>query len=257
MFEPVKKTSLSRKVFDQLQEQILRGRLKPGEDLPAERSLSDLLAVNRAAVREALKRLEQARLIRIQQGGTTRVLDYLRTAGMELLANLVLSSDGRLDTLAVRSLMEIRSALGPDLSRLCARRRTEEQVAEMDRIVSEMRGNDDIDELQELSFDLWQVVVLGSENIAYQLTFNSLRHAYGAVRSLMVHVVAEELRDIGGYEALVEAIRRSDEEGARAIAGQIVGIGEARMSELLSQLPSHRYVDIHPLIEELSHGSLG
>ena len=72
MFKPIERKSLSRSVFEQLSEQILRGALSPGDNLPGERSLSDVLGVNRGAVREALKRLEQARL-----GYLTAGFDYL------------------------------------------------------------------------------------------------------------------------------------------------------------------------------------
>ena len=95
MFKPVEKKSLADAVFEQLREEIVTGRMEPGEALPAERMLSDMLGVNRGAVREALKRLEQARLVTIQQGGSTRVLDFKETAGTDLLAALLMRTDGQ------------------------------------------------------------------------------------------------------------------------------------------------------------------
>ena len=54
MYEPEKKKSVSDVVFDQLRDQIVSGVLLPGEALPGERQLCEMLEVNRGAVREAL-----------------------------------------------------------------------------------------------------------------------------------------------------------------------------------------------------------
>ena len=86
MLRPVKKTSLAGSVFEQIRGLIVSGELSAGDELPAERQLSETLGVNRSAVREALKRLEQAGLIAIQHGGSTRVLEPMRHAGPGLLA---------------------------------------------------------------------------------------------------------------------------------------------------------------------------
>ena len=74
-FEVVERRSLSEAVFEQLRGGILTGELEAGSSLPAERELAVELGVNRSAVREALKRLQQLRLVAIRQGESTRVLD--------------------------------------------------------------------------------------------------------------------------------------------------------------------------------------
>ena len=79
-FKPVKKKSLATAVFEQLRDRILQGKLKPGENLPSERILVERLQVNRGAVREGLKRLEQAGLVSITQGGATSVLDFIHSS---------------------------------------------------------------------------------------------------------------------------------------------------------------------------------
>jgi DNA-binding transcriptional MocR family regulator len=57
--ESIQKTSISEQVFVQLRERILKKVLPVGADLPSERELSETLGVNRGAVREAIKRLQQ------------------------------------------------------------------------------------------------------------------------------------------------------------------------------------------------------
>ena len=89
MFEPIQKQSVSDAVFSQLRTQILAGRLAAGVALPAARTLCRMLGVNRGAVREEIRRLQEARLVSVQHGGATRVLSFLDTSGPDLLAELL------------------------------------------------------------------------------------------------------------------------------------------------------------------------
>ncbi|HEV2982145.1 MAG TPA: GntR family transcriptional regulator, partial [Solirubrobacteraceae bacterium] len=75
-------------VFAHLSEAILGGRYRPGERLPPQRALAAELEVNMASVREALKRLEQLRLVDVRHGDATRVLDWRRSGGLEALVLL-------------------------------------------------------------------------------------------------------------------------------------------------------------------------
>ena len=126
MFRPVARRLLASEVFEQIRERILRGEMAAGTSLPAERVLASMLGVNRNAVREGLKRLQQAGLVAIQQGGATRVLDFKRTAGLELLATMVVGADGSVDTGIVRGILELRTELAPIVGRLAAARATRE-----------------------------------------------------------------------------------------------------------------------------------
>jgi len=120
MLKPIHKTSLSDAVFEQLRGEILSGSLRVGESLPAERALCEMLDVNRGAIREALKRLAQARLVSTAHGGGTQVLDFRRMAGLDLLSALLFTPDGGIDRMVARSVIEMRSLLAPEISRLAA-----------------------------------------------------------------------------------------------------------------------------------------
>src|SRR5579885_2113472 len=119
-FQPVRRQSLSESVYLQLQDKIVRGELAPGSALPAERLLSETLQVNRGAVREAIKRLQQAGLVAVRQGGNHVVQDYEAEGGLELLPSLLLDKRGRINGAVVRSIMAMRSALAPDIAAAAA-----------------------------------------------------------------------------------------------------------------------------------------
>lgn len=237
MLQPVPRQSLSDAVFEQLRTQILSRRLGPGAPLPSERELCKLLKVNRGAVREGLKRLHEARLIRIQHGGTTRVLDFLETAGTDLLADLLFSADGTIDLRVARSMVEVRAALAPDIAALCAQRGGAKVAAALEAIVLAMAAaKGDPGGLHRLVFDYWDALVHGSDNVAYRLLFNSLRRGYAKVQDALSNVLLDELGDLAAYRAIAKAVGAGDAEDARRRAARLVARGAERLTELLDAI---------------------
>src|SRR3954465_12492945 len=110
---------------------ILDGTYGPGTALPSERQLSDELGASRHAVREALKRLQQAGLVSISQGGATRVRDWRRHGGLALL--LAVGGEGQAppELGLVRAALEMRASIGADAARLCALRADDALRAEL------------------------------------------------------------------------------------------------------------------------------
>ncbi len=91
---PVARRSLPDEVFAQLVDQIVEGSLAPGDALPSERRLAEVLDVSRPAVREALQRLSGSGLVATRHGGATTVQDFRRTGGLDLLPRLMMRVDG-------------------------------------------------------------------------------------------------------------------------------------------------------------------
>ncbi|MFO0547632.1 MAG: GntR family transcriptional regulator [Polyangiaceae bacterium] len=233
MFRPVEKKSLATSVFEQLRDHIVRGEARPGDALPSERVLSEKLKVNRGAVREGLRRLEQAGLVAVSQGGATQVLDFTRTAGLELLGALVVR-EGRVDTRVARSILELRSALGPEVARACARRRA---TGALPKIVAEMRAaNGDAKRLSELAMSFWAEVVRGADGLAWQLAFNSLRASYGLVEEHLAEVMLEEHASTAEYARLADVIAAGDEAAAAKVAGALVVRGQRAFAHVLDAI---------------------
>ena len=236
MLTPIQRRSLSDAVFDQLRDAILSGQLAPGSTLPSERQLCEQLGVNRGAVREALKRLAQARLIATHHGGATRVLDYRKTGGLDLLPALLTRRDGSINLPVLRSVVEMRSALAPDVARLAAKRSNALLVKRMEEVVAEMRQADGIIALQILSLRFWDVLIEGSQNLAYRLAFNALRDLYSGSMEALSALLAAEVSDVAGLTALTEAVRQGDGPAAAQAASQHVALGLASFQQLIQLL---------------------
>lgn len=233
--QPVARQSVSDAVFEQLQGEIVAGRMAPGEALPAERALTELLGVNRQAVREALKRLDQAGLVEISHGGATRVRDYRSSAGLDLLASLLVA-DGVIDARVARSIMEMRACIGPDAARLCALRAVSPLADHLEALVDAMAAaGDDLSELSRLDWAFWALVIDGADNIAYRLAFNSLRNSVQPDHALLHAVIGDELRDLDGHQSMADAIRDGNEAAAERAARTMLARGSTTAAALLAE----------------------
>jgi DNA-binding FadR family transcriptional regulator len=237
VLQPVHRQSLSDAVFEQIRGQILRGERRPGSALPAERALCEALGVNRSAVREALRRLEQAGLVVVRQGGTSRVRDFRESASLDLLPSLLLTADGHFDARVVRSILEMRSALGPDAARLAATRGGAACAQRLDAVVEAMRTDAaDLAAQQQHATAYWGHLVDGSENVAYRLAFNALHATYDRVRTLLARAMQAEIRDSAPYAAIADAIRRADADRAEALARALLERGASGVLAALARV---------------------
>lgn len=77
--------NIAATVFQDLRRAILAGEFAAGERLPGERELAQKYQTNRNTLREAVRRLEHARLVTVRHGQGVTVADFRRTGTMELL----------------------------------------------------------------------------------------------------------------------------------------------------------------------------
>lgn len=240
-FQAVERQSLSDSVFRQLKSRIVTHELPPGSELPAERVLSETFGVNRGAVREAIKRLQQAGLVEVRHGGVSRVLDYQQEGGLELLPSLLTTKDGQLNGTVVRSIMAMRSALAPDIAAAAARRGGAELADQLDDLVRQMRSDQkDVRALQTHSLAFWKLLVEHSGNIAFRLAFNSMNKTYAHVQEVLATVMEPEFRDIAGLGTIAGATRKADPEAARRAGRKHVEIGRAALEQTLDALEAQK-----------------
>src|SRR5215469_9109372 len=104
-FRPIHTRRAFEEICERIREQLALGVLKPGDKLPPERDLAQQLGVSRNVLREALRSLEMAGVLRllkgvkggafVQKGDTGRMNDVMR----DMLS---------LGTISVRELSEAR-----------------------------------------------------------------------------------------------------------------------------------------------------
>jgi DNA-binding FadR family transcriptional regulator len=205
-----------------LRRAILDGTYGPDAALPSERQLSEELGASRHAVREALKRLQQAGLIAISQGGATRVRDWRRHGGLDLL--LALGSEGELppeELGLIGAMFEMRASVGADAARLAALRAGDAQRARLVALAAELAGHEDLDARTAVYDVLWDTIIDASGNLAYRLALNTLV-AGQRVLSFGASVVGPEVSDAPMVTRLALDIHSGNADAAFAAARDLL-----------------------------------
>ena len=219
--KPVPRRSVTDDVFDQIAAEVLRGDVAVGEALPSERRLAEVLGVSRPSVREALKRLGHAGLVDVRQGDATTVRDFRRSAGMELLPQLLMST-GTVDVPTARSVMETRLHVGPFVARLAAERGGAALGPALSSALDELASRPDPVARQYAALAFWDVVVDGADSIALRLMYNSLRASYEPVIDAMSVVMDAEVSNHDAYRALAKAITTGRPDAAAKAAAELL-----------------------------------
>lgn len=216
------RATVSATVHDSVRSEILSGTLAPGGAVPSERALSERFSVNRQAVREAVKRLQQSGLVQVSHGGATRVLDWRSSGGLELLTDIPISTEA-MDGGTVRAVLEMRACIGADAARRCAQRGShvaEQLAADVARAAGAAAAGDD-HALMEAYAELWSHIVDGSGNIAYRLGLNSLVAGLDQLDD-QAPLFAAEWHDFAAQNDLVRAIAEGDDAAAGQLARNLL-----------------------------------
>lgn len=128
-----KTIKLADQVIYSLQKEISLGKYKPGDIIPPEPVLMEQFGVGRSTIREAIKTLANAGILKVQQGAGTFVCDLKTTEPL----------DQRLRRAAQQEVNHVRQLLEVEIVQLAAQHREQ----------------DDIDTMQALLEERWQAIL--------------------------------------------------------------------------------------------------
>lgn len=130
-FEKLSRENLSDQIVRQIKAMIESELIKPGERLPSERELAQLLNVSRLPLREALKSLQQINVLEVRQNGY-----FIR--GLESSNLLDFFNDAVDNHNLLAELKEARSVLELGSVELACMHRTEEDIQKMEDSLRKM-----------------------------------------------------------------------------------------------------------------------
>ncbi len=197
---------------------ILDGTYPPGSTLPGERDLAAQLGVTRPTLRETLKRLACEGWFAIQQGKSTRVNDFWREGGLNVLGALVRYSE-QLPPDFVPNLLEVRLALAPAYTAAAVERSPE---AVVDYVAHYTGLEDSPESFASFDWGLHHTLTVASTNPVYTLILNGFAGFYEQMACL--YFARPEARESSRafYAALLGAARRADAISAGRIAQAVM-----------------------------------
>lgn len=222
--KPITRRLVPDDVFEQLLAEVVDGSLAPGDPLPSERRLAELLGVSRPAVREALQRMSATRLLEVRHGGATTVRDFQQYAGLDLLPRLLVRN-GELDPDVARSVVEARFAIAPGMVRLAAQRAPrakEELVDGVHTALASLAAADDPVGRQRAALAFWDKVVDLADSVVFRLLFNSLRLAYEPAMEALAPLLDGEVSNVPAYRAVAVAVLAGDADAACQAADDLL-----------------------------------
>ncbi|WP_329257775.1 FCD domain-containing protein [Streptomyces sp. NBC_01478] len=210
---PVRPSPLVEQAADRLRAQIAAGEWPVGTKLPGETTLATELGVGRSTVREALRALAGAGLVRPRQG-----------AGVFVVATEPAEDwPAKLRRAAVTDVYEVRMGVEVQAARLAASRRTPEDVTAMERALAARRTASAADDTAFVDADIafHAAVVAAAHNPVLADLFGQFRPVLreGLVELLALTGLREHDPNTGdgAHEALVRAVAEGDAEAAAEV----------------------------------------
>jgi GntR family transcriptional regulator, transcriptional repressor for pyruvate dehydrogenase complex len=198
---------------NRLREEILTGSHPAGSYLPPERELADGYGVTRTTLKHAFGRLVQSGLLETRHGVGTRVRDFARLGGADLLPMLVRHSPDWLG-----EIFEVRRSVGAWIAERAAMKATPEQREELRALVSAVGTAEGGSEVQLADIEVHRALARATGNRVYTLLTNTLFNAYVPMRAHLVGPFLDPAEAHGRLEPVVAAVGVGDAKGAREAA---------------------------------------
>ncbi|WP_043529935.1 transcriptional regulator NanR [Litchfieldella xinjiangensis] len=211
----VERKTLSEQVAEQLEADILEGRLGENEQLPSERELMEQFGVGRPAVREALFYLQQLGLIAINSGTRARVIRPTAEAVMARLSGvtkqLLSQPQGQQYFQEARAMFEI------SLARYAARHATQEDLARLRAALEDNReslGNGA--RFKRSDNDFHGVLASIGHNPIFDAIHEALSEWLDDRRAQVLQREGEDEAAFKAHIEIIDAIESRDPEAAEA-----------------------------------------
>jgi len=208
--EPIERRNVYELVAGRLLEHISQRRLRPGDALPTERELTQVYRVGRSSVREALRMLQSNGLIKSAGKGAFVVAEFANPLNHSLHLLLALRETD------LRELFEVRKILEGETAALAAARRTEDDLAQMERAIAEMvEGLAAQDWYIEADLRFHLTIAAATRNRIALRMMQAVRDLLQRALGSIYHIPGSPQRSIEQHRLIFEAIARGDGDGAR------------------------------------------
>jgi GntR family transcriptional repressor for pyruvate dehydrogenase complex len=212
--KPITRSRLHEEIVTIIQKQIMDGTIAPGSKLPTEREMAENFNVNRATVREALRKLENLDLVEIRHGDGLYVKNYLESGNLDLI-KAAFNMDGR-DEIII-NILEARRYVVPQMASLAAQRRTKADMDELQQAITKPEMT-----MLERDIKVHQIIARATHNLLCTVGlnfFNEIFRDYG-------HLYFDDEQNIERshtfHQEIYKAIKNQKPEEARKIMRDVL-----------------------------------
>lgn len=227
--------TLSQRIDEDIVQAIREKVLQPGDKLPTENELCEMLGVSRTPLREALRRLHARGLITVKKGEGMYVSEL---SSENALAQLNLYFELNLNKEVALEILRLRQMFEPEIVRAAARCRTDEDLKELQETLNDLRACDHSDQESEGVIDnrFHSLVARSSHNAMVLFLIPSLCSLLPRMRALVGGLAAapDELM-LQYHERILASIEHRDgNAGAKFMEDHLHTIEESFVKAIQS-----------------------
>lgn len=217
LFQEVQVEKVSEKIVEQLCALIQEGRLTPGNKLPSERQLIDMLGVGRSSLREALNKLETLGYVEIKKRKGIFVKSIDSTLQLDPLKKML-----QADQIRIVQLYEVRSDIEQASASAAATERNAADLKEIQGCLADFEAKTETGGLQfsyerDLAFHC--AVARASHNLfRVHVTLNILDFAKEFIQPILEDFAESDTHTatiVSQHRGIFDAIQEKDARLAR------------------------------------------
>jgi GntR family transcriptional repressor for pyruvate dehydrogenase complex len=212
--QPIIRSRLHEEIVTVIQKQIMNGTIPPGSKLPPEREMAQTFNVNRATLREALRKLEHLDLLEIHHGDGLYVKNYMESGNFDLIkAALDMDESGAI----ISNILETRRYVVPQMAYMAAQRRTTADLKELKQVISKAEMN-----MLERDIKVHQIIARATHNLVCTISLNFFNQVFRDYGYLYFddEINVEHSRVF--HKEIYQAIKARQPEAARRIMRDVL-----------------------------------
>jgi len=236
-FKAIKKaTTLSEEIQDRIEKAILEKKFHPGEKLPTEHQLCEMFGVSRTALREAMQMLSAKGLISVKKGSGIFIEDY---SPQNIIKPMRLYLEMNFDKQYILHLMEVRKMLEPEICKLAAGNRSDEDVKALEENLEKFRKiNHRNFRLEgELDREFHLIIARATKNPIIPIIVDPIFQLMPKIRTLVYAQIDKAKSAAQEYHQLIfESIRDQNAEQAFETMRNHLQIAEEHSRKIIARM---------------------
>ncbi len=233
---PAQTNTISDMVYEQLLQQIISGRYKPGDRIPPENELREEFNISRNTLRTALNKLNTLGILETRRGDGS----YVKKLGMQMYLNsfipaMLISEDSLME------LMQLRKAIEVAAARLAAERVTPEDITALERAYeSSTLAGENMKAYAKTTIDFHLQIAVVSKNQIFSTMMEMIKHILTSKMESFLIYSRNDRNSTYYHFMILQAIKNKKPDEAAYLMDQ-------HMNFLVDQVRIYNdYVKIHP-----------
>lgn len=210
----IKRTTLCDSIVDEIKSYIKKNKLSPGDKLPNQQELCDIMGVSKTPLREALRILQALNVITVENGKGI----YVKKSSQFKIQTTINVDEKK----SIIEMLELRKAIENFAVKLAVERATEREVAQIENIFDKMsekslKGESEPDEDKEFH----RLVYRASKN---KVLIDMLDNIYDILDVLWKNPlgIGSAMNELKLHSDILESIKQKRPEKAEKAVSKLI-----------------------------------